>query len=176
MGTWSGCKMFDKCHVFHLSILFQNFHQHAVRNQCSVAIRRPTKFNLSKGWLRFEHLFKLLFKVIIFQRADQSCSLIESLAYFHFGAKKGGGLCSSKILPVSYMGSSVTNNSKTRLHFRWDGTSLRKNEEFNLREDLAWSFFHTVQVRRSYECDNQQAWICVNVKMSTFGSDHWLAL
>ena len=32
------------------------------------------------------------------------------------------------------------------LSFRWDGTSLRKNEEFNLREDLAWSFFHTVKV------------------------------
>ena len=35
--------------------------------------------------------------------------------------------------------------------FRWDGTSLRKNEEFNLREDLAWSFFHTVKVVHIYQ-------------------------
>jgi len=65
-------------------VQLKGFHQHAVRNQCSVAIRRPTKFNLSKGWLR------------------------------------------------------------------WDGTSLRKNEEFNLREDLAWSFFHTAKFDNNF--------------------------
>ena len=44
------------------------------------------------------------------------------------------------------------NNQLTdMLSFRWDGTSLRKNEEFNLREDLAWSFFHTAKVVHIYQ-------------------------
>jgi len=65
-------------------IQLKDFHQHAVRNGCSVAIRQSTKFNLSKGWLR------------------------------------------------------------------WDGLSLRKAEEFNLREDLAWSFFHTSKFQNHF--------------------------
>lgn len=65
-------------------VQLKKFHEHVVRNQCSVAIRQPTKFNLSKGWLR------------------------------------------------------------------WDGTSLRKAEEFNLREDLAWSFFHVTKFENNF--------------------------
>lgn len=57
-------------------VQLKDFHKHAVRNQCCVDLKRPTKFNLSKGWLR------------------------------------------------------------------WDGATLRKASEFNLGEDLAWTFFH----------------------------------
>jgi len=65
-------------------IQLKDFHRHAVRNQCSVQVRHPTKFNLSKGWLR------------------------------------------------------------------WDGLSTRTQEEFNLREDLAWSFFHLTKEENNF--------------------------
>eukprot|EP00092_Neocalanus_flemingeri_P010412 GFUD01011222.1.p1 GENE.GFUD01011222.1~~GFUD01011222.1.p1 ORF type:complete len:312 (-),score=90.77 GFUD01011222.1:122-1057(-) len=57
-------------------VQLKEFHRHAVRNTCSVEMKKRTKFNLSKGWMQ------------------------------------------------------------------WDGLTLKKGQEFNLREDLAWSFFH----------------------------------
>jgi len=57
-------------------VQLKDFYRHAVRNSCSVELKKRTKFNLSKGWMQ------------------------------------------------------------------WDGMTLKKGQEFNLLEDLAWSFFH----------------------------------
>ena len=45
---------------------------------------------------------------------------------------------------------SAPNLASAQGWLRWDGTSLRKAEEFNLREDLAWSFFHVTKVRMAH--------------------------
>ena len=59
---------------------------------------------------------------------------------FHRHAVRNG--CSVELKPRSKF-----NLSKGWM--QWDGMSLKKGQEFNLREDLAWSFFHFLQ------CDNQ---------------------
>ena len=69
------------------------------------------------------------------QRGHQAANQVQSL--------KGEGTPSN-------WNSNTLCDAKLRFHLqgwlRWDGTSLRKAEEFNLREDLAWSFFHVTKV------------------------------